>query len=251
MPVPNVEVIAIGFAAGMIGSVLGIGGGVLMTPLLIALGYDITVAVPASLLAIVGTSVGGLYVYEKEGLVDYRLGTLLLSATVLGSIIGVMIAAQGYKQVMRLVLAVTLVYTGIAMLRKSGGAQSPRGEAGGGPRRLAAGWAASLVAGAVSSLAGVGGGVLVVPIINRIVGAPIKRATATSKMMLGATAATGALGYLLLDYMEPCLGLLLLAGTLTGGLAGSLLGVRVSGKAVTIAFAVLLIVMGLLVIVRG
>jgi len=241
----------IGIVAGTVGSLLGIGGGSIMTPLLVAAGYGIQEAVPASLLAIVGTSVGGLYVYEQENLVDYRLAALFLSATVLGSIIGITIAIVGGASVMKLILAIVLVYTGITMTmrvlrgqaEKAGGAETPA--------RLLVGWAASILAGMVSVLAGVGGGILKVPIMNRVVGIEIKRAVATSKLMVGVTASSGVLGYYLMGALNPNLGLTLMAGTLIGGLAGSKLGVTVSSKTMTILFAAFLIVMSVVVILRG
>ena len=243
--------LVIGVFAGTIGSLLGIGGGSLMTPLLVAAGYNIEEAVPASLLAIVGTSVGGLYVYERENLVDYRLASLFLSATVLGSILGISIAVSNGAKIMKAILSIVLVYTGATMTvrvlkgqpDKAGGAETPA--------RIAFGWATSILAGMVSALAGVGGGILKVPIMNRVVGVEIKRAVATSKLMVGVTASAGALGYYLYGALDPNLGLTLMAGTLLGGLLGSKAGVSVSSKTITILFAGFLMIMSIVVLVRG
>jgi len=237
--------VAVGAAAGFIGSIFGIGGGAIMTSFMVAAGFDIRVAVPASLLAVVGTSLGGLYVYEREGLVDYRLAPILLTATVAGSIAGVTIAAAGAVQLMRATLAAVLAYTGLTMLRGRARADAPRRGS------LPLGWVASILAGMASSLAGIGGGVLLVPIMNKIVGVPIKRAVATSKMMVGVTAATGVIGYYLAGLLDSCLGLSLLAGTILGGLAGSMVGVRLSHKTVQTLFAIFLLVMSAVVVLRG
>jgi len=237
--------VAVGASAGFIGSIFGIGGGAIMTSFMVAAGFDIRVAVPASLLAVVGTSLGGLYVYEREGLVDYRLAPILLTATVAGSIAGVMIAAAGAVQLMRATLAAALAYTGVSMLRGRGRVNAA------GKGSLPLGWGASILAGMASSLAGIGGGVLLVPIMNRIVGVPIKRAVATSKMMVGVTAATGVLGYYLSGLLDACLGLSLLVGTILGGLAGSMVGVKLSHRTVQTLFAAFLIVMSVIVVVRG
>ena len=239
--------LAIGLLGGTVGSILGIGGGALMTPLLLASGVPIEAAVPASLLAIVGTSLGGLYEYDKRGLVDYELASILLTAGVAGSIAGVFLAEAQAEKVMKPVLSVVLVYTGLDMLRKSMRAGEARGE----PKPLWMGWASTILAGVVSSLAGVGGGVLIVPIINRVVGRPIKVAVATSKLMVGVTSGAGAIGYLLIGYMKPCLALSLLAGTLTGGILGSKAGVRASGRTITVLFAAFMIIMSIVVLVRG
>ncbi len=239
--------LVIGLLGGVVGSLLGIGGGALMTPLLLAGGVPIEAAVPASLLAIVGTSLGGLYEYDRRDLVDYELASLLLTAGVAGSIAGVFLAEAQAERVMKPVLAAVLVYTGLDMLRKSMRTGETRGE----PRPLWLGWATTILAGVVSSLAGVGGGVLIVPIINRVLGRPIKVAVATSKLMVGVTSGAGAVGYLLIGYMKPCLALSLLAGTLTGGILGSKAGVRASGRTITVLFAAFMIIMSVVVLVRG
>jgi len=241
----------VGIIAGAVGSLLGVGGGSIMTPLLVAAGYSIEEAVPASLLAIVGTSVGGLYVYERENLVDYRLAALFLSATVLGSIIGISIAMIGGGSIMKLILSIVLVYTGITMTLRVLRGQAGKASGAETPARIMIGWVASILAGMVSVLAGVGGGILKVPIMNRLVGVEIKRAIATSKLMVGVTASAGVLGYYLVGALNPNLGLTLMAGTFIGGLAGSKLGVTVSSKTITILFAGFLIIMSIVVILRG
>ena len=239
--------LAIGLLGGFIGSLLGIGGGALMTPLLLASGVRIEAAVPASLLAIVGTSIGGLYEYDRRGLVDYELASILLTAGVAGSIMGVFLAEAEAGRIMKPVLAAVLAYTAVDMLRKTLAA----GESRGSPRPVWIGWTSTIAAGLVSSLAGVGGGILIVPIINRILGKPIKVAVATSKLMVGITSGAGAVGYLLIGYMKPCLALSLLAGTLTGGIAGSKAGVKASGRTITLLFAAFMAIMSIVVLVRG
>ena len=87
--------------------------------------------------------------------------------------------------------------------------------------------------------------------MNRVVGIEIKRAVATSKLMVGVTASAGALGYYLYGALDPNLGLTLMAGTLLGGLLGSKAGVSASSKTITIIFAGFLIIMSIVVLVRG
>jgi len=241
----------VGVVAGTVGSLLGVGGGSIMTPLLVAAGYPIEQAVPASLLAIVGTSVGGLYVYEREGLIDYRLAAIFLSATVMGSIIGISIAVAGGAGVMKTILSIVLVYTGLSMTYRVVRGQAGQAAGAETPGRVLFGWLASILAGMVSALAGVGGGILKVPIMNRIVGIDIKRAVATSKLMVGVTASAGVLGYYMYGALNPNLGLTLMAGTLLGGLLGSKIGVTVSSKTITILFAGFLIVMSIVVLLKG
>jgi len=241
--------LSIGFAGGFLGSILGIGGGSLMTPLLLAAGYDITVAVPASLLAIVGTSLGGLYVYEEKGLIDYELAVTAEAVTVPGSLTGVLIASAGFKEVMKLTLAIILLIISVDMLRpeESGNSGGDRGS----NTHSLAGYASMYLAGMVSALAGIGGGVLKVPVLHKLMGVDIKEAVATSKLMVGLTGAAGALGYYLGGMLNSCLALSLLAGSLAGGLAGARTGVKLSGRLIKVLFSSFLFAMSILVIVRG
>ncbi|MCE4600325.1 MAG: sulfite exporter TauE/SafE family protein [Desulfurococcales archaeon] len=242
--------LSFGFLGGFLGSVLGVGGGSLMTPLLLLAGYDILTAVPASLLAIVGTSIGGLYVYEERNLINYEFAIYAEAVTIPGSITGVMIATAGFERIMRLTLAAVLVVISMSMARtavlKQAAASSSRAK-----RRPVIGFTAMYAAGLVSALAGIGGGILKVPVLNRLLGIDVKEAVATSKLMVGITGAASALGYYASGYMNSCLALSLLAGSLVGGLAGSSTGVRLSGRAITVAFSIFLAVMAVVVVVRG
>jgi len=247
--------LSIGFLGGFLGSILGIGGGSLMTPFLLAIGYDVTVAVPASLLAIVGTSMGGLYVYDEKELIDYELAVTAETVTIPGSITGVYIAVAGFRQLMRLTLATILILISIDMLLpyfrnrnnteiiKDKNIIITR-------RREILGFASMYFAGMISGLAGVGGGVLKVPVLNKMLGVNIKKAVATSKLMVGLTGAAGAIGYYLSGLLHSCLALSLVTGSLLGGLAGSKAGVRLSGRTVTLLFAVFLAFMSIIVIIR-
>ena len=248
-PVDALLFLTIGFAGGFLGSILGIGGGSLMTPLLLAVGYDITVAVPASLLAIVGTSLGGLYVYEEKGLIDYDLAVTAEAVTVPGSLTGVLIASAGFKEAMKLTLAIILLLISIDMLRPE--KQDNNGEGFGHKAHPAIGYASMYLAGMISALAGIGGGVLKVPVLHKLMGVDIKKAVATSKLMVGLTGAAGALGYYLGGLLNSCLALSLLAGSLAGGLAGARTGVKLSGRLIQILFSLFLLAMSVLVILRG
>jgi uncharacterized membrane protein YfcA len=247
--------LTIGLVAGFLGSLLGIGGGSLITPILVSLGYDIKTVIPASLLAIVGTSIGGLDIYERENLINYRIGIRLEATSVLGSLLGVRLALASSSGILKVILAGVLVYIGLTTLRKTLNDKQVRVENVKLSRlpsteRQVAAVLASIIKGMVSALAGIGGGILGVPILNRILKLPIKEAIATSKLLVGITAAAGALSYMLKGQLDPCLGLALSIGTIIGGIGGSKTGVSISSRSVSILFALFLITMAAIILVR-
>ena len=212
--------LAVGLAAGAAGTFLGIGGGAIMVPVLTAAGVPVKVAAPASLVAILGTSAGGLRRLLRRGLVRWRLAVFLESASALGAAAGVHLQGVLSERQLRLLLGLVLLASSAGVLLQDRlGRPEWRGPGSwrrAGPLRLAAAWLASLAAGTVSALLGVGGGVLKVPVMALLLGLPMKLAVSTSKLMVGMTAAVGVAGYTLEGRVEWGLALPLLLGTYTG-----------------------------------
>jgi uncharacterized membrane protein YfcA len=252
-----------GLVAGFFGSLVGLGGGVIMVPLLnLIFGLPIKTAVATSLVAICATSIGGTARYLKSNLVDYRMGLFLETTTIVGAIAGGLVALVIKPQILSVAFAIILIYTSVNMLTKLKRKESP----------ITAGLAQSVstarkyialalsgIAGMVSAMLGVGGGVVKVPIIHLILGYPIKNSTATSTFMIGLTAAAGSLvyfiaqtrgsvDYVLIDYHA-------VAPLVIGTLAGSTIGATVAGKlnarAIKIVFIVALLYAGLRIGLRG
>jgi len=207
----------VGLAAGFVGTLLGIGGGAVMVPVLVLAGVPVGVAAPASLVAILGTSAGGLRRLARRGLVDWRLALFLESASVTGAAVGVYLHGVLPEAALRLLLAVVLGFSALGMMLEDRLAGvKPRAGGRPGPARLAAAWLVSLVAGTFSALLGIGGGVLKVPVLVFVVGLPLRVALATSKLMVGVTASAGVVGYALSGGIYWPLALSLLAGTYLG-----------------------------------
>jgi uncharacterized membrane protein YfcA len=212
-----------GLVAGFVGTLLGIGGGAIMVPLLTLAGLDIKRVVPASLLAILGTSTGGLRRLFHEGLVDYRLAVILELASTTGALTGVEIFGRLKSRELIVALGIVLILSGILFLirQRTVEARKTRGEYT--PIRLrerkahlAAAMAVSYIAGMLSAMLGIGGGVIKVPILVLVLNLPIHAAVSTSKLMVGITAAAGVAGHIAAGTMDWTLALLLLAGTYTG-----------------------------------
>jgi uncharacterized membrane protein YfcA len=240
-----------GFGAGAFGALLGLGGGILIVPLLtFGFGLDFRAAVGVSLVCVIVTSSAAAGVYLERHLANLRLGMLLEVFTASGALIGGLIAFLLPDRVLAGLFALLLVYTAVTMLRRratstgdaspsienpdhaAGAAQAPgpfrAALAGPGyrPVRLGAGIGGSVFAGVVSALLGVGGGIVKVPLMHLVMRVPLKVATATSNLMIGVTASASAIVYLLRDGINP-----LVAGpTAVGVFAGAMVGSRVAQR---------------------
>jgi len=227
-----------GLGAGFFGVLVGLGGGVIIVPLLtLVFGLPIKTAVATSLCSICATSIGGTARYLNKGLVDYRTGLFLETTSIIGAIGGGILALIIKPEIVSATFAVILIYTSINMLIKIG-RKEPEAVPGFTPvvstvRKYVA-LGLSVIGGMASSMLGVGGGVVKVPILNIVLRLPIKTAVATSTFMLGITASSGALvyyiaqmrgtvDYVLIDFQTA-------APLILGTLAGSSIGAMAAGK---------------------
>ncbi len=254
--------LALGGATGVVGSLLGFGGGVFLVPLLtLGLGVPFRAAVAASLISVIATSCASATVNLDRGLVNMRLGIALEVATTLGGLAGGLMAVLLSQRQLFLLFGLVLTAMGVMVALRSGRrnviadlAVDP-GRLGGKllegqttflyrVRRLPVGIAASLAAGALSGLLGLGGGIIKVPILNTFCGIPIRVAAATSAFMIGVTAAASAFIY----YGRGDVALPLTAAVALGALPGSLLGARlthrVQARSLKFLMAAVLLVVG-------
>ena len=236
--------LALGGATGLVGSLLGLGGGVFLVPLLtLGLGVPFRAAVAASLISVIATSSASSTVNLDRGLVNMRLGLVLEVATTIGGLAGGLTAARLSQRQLFLLFGLVLAAMGVLVALRSGRrnviadlAADP-GRLGGKllegqttflyrVKRLPVALVASLAAGAISGLLGLGGGIIKVPILNTFCGVPIRVAAATSAFMIGVTAAASAFIY----YGRGDVVLPLTAAVALGALPGSLLGARLTHR---------------------
>jgi uncharacterized membrane protein YfcA len=251
-------VFAAAMGAGVFGSLVGVGGGIMLVPLLtVALGVDIKHAIAASLLGVIAVSTAGAATYLQSGLVDRRLGLTLLLATASGGIVGGYVAGLLDARVLAATFGLVLVFVAIQMLR---GRRATPVELVGEPtglefessyvepmtgeqvayraRRVGVGTAISLVAGAISGLLGVGGGIVNVPTMNLVMGIPIRVALTTSTYMLGATAGASAVIYFSRGLVDPLLAAPVVVGVFMGARVGARLAQRLPQHALQLLFVV-------------
>jgi uncharacterized membrane protein YfcA len=237
-----------GAFAGVFGALLGLGGGILIVPLLnLGFGLDLRVAVAVSLVSVIVTSSASAGVYLEKHVANLRLGMVLELFSASGALVGGLIAFLLSEQVLAGLFSALLIWVAVSMVRVSDAPPAAPAEAadGGeaelvakptftdtlaGPgyhvRRLPFGIAGSLFAGLVSALLGVGGGIVKVPTMHLLMGVPLKVATATSNMMIGITATSSAVIYLLRGQIDP-----FVAGPVAVGVfAGAMVGTRVAHR---------------------
>ena len=237
------------FVAGLIGALTGLGGGVVIVPLLvIAFGVDIRYAIGASIVSVIATSSGAAAAYVREGYSNIKVGMLLEVATTAGALSGATLAAHVPTNGLAIVFGVVLLYSAYLSghgADDTGGVAAPDRLAAAlqldstfptrdGPlvyhvRRVPAGFGLMYVAGVLSGLLGIGSGAVKVLAMDQAMRLPFKVSTTTSNFMIGVTAAASAGVYLHRGYVDPGLGMPVVLGVLLG----SMLGARVLNAART------------------
>jgi uncharacterized protein len=228
-----VMLLLLGLLAGGIGALAGIGGGIIITPMLaIYFGVPMHQAIGVSLTAVIATSTATSSVYVERGLSNIRLGMTLEMATTLGAAIAAIVAGYINRRTLAVMFSLFLIYTASSMVKKAWGSRKQKQEpsiAEYDVHRYPLGLGASLLAGGFSGLLGIGGGPVKVPIMYLFMGVPLRVATATSNFMIGVTAATSAYIY----YGRGDIHLHVAAPIVIGVFAGSLLGARLAPRVKT------------------
>lgn len=231
---------ASGLLAGAFGALLGLGGGVLIVPILtLGFGVPLPTAVGTSLIGVIATSTGAAAINVRAGRADVRLGLTLAAGTVVGALTGGVLAGFAPERLVAGLFAAMLAYTALTMarglVRRAGDeatepvdATAPDGLSAPAYRssRVPIAIGGSFLAGNISGLLGVGGGVVTVPLMHLVMGAPMRISVATSNFMIGITAAAGAYAYLFRGDID----VRLAAPVVLGVAAGAALGAAASGR---------------------
>ena len=245
--------IAGGAAAGLFGSLLGLGGGVLIVPLLtLVFGLDLREAVGVSLVSVIMTSSVAAGVYLERHVADLRLGMRLELFTAVGALIGGSIAFLIDERFLALLFAALLAYVAISMLRSraSGGAGAPAESTSYEVRNLPLGVVGATGAGVLSALLGVGGGIVKVPLMHLGMGVPLRVSTATSNLMVGITAAASAVIYVIHGEVDPYIAGPTAIGVFLGASVGSRIAHRVDLRVLRFLFVAVLLYTAVQMLVR-
>lgn len=260
--------------AGFIGSVSGMGGGIIIVPALVLLGIDIKYAIAASMLSVIATSCSATAAYAKEKIVNIKIGTFLQIFTILGAIAGATMTLHLGEKALSFLFGLILLLSWAVLLKKSvtaasfdnqGGVVDTYFELSGqyeekvppyrvvhySSRHAALGGPFMFLAGVIAGLLGIGAGAFKVIILDVLMGLPPKVSTTTSNYIIGITALAGSSVFLASGYLKPGLAVPIILGVLAGSWIGSQLLVRMVEQAVRKIFLVILLVMSLEMIWRG
>lgn len=258
--------------AGFLGSLTGLGGGVVIVPFLtLGLGVDLRYAIGASLISVIATSSGAAAAYVKEGYTNIRVGMFLEIATTLGAIVGGFLSGLLSTQVLAIIFGVVLLYTAYLSYRPcpehpdaneqpdsiakylkfDSTYPTPDGLQAYHVRGVPAGFAIMFVAGTLSSLLGIGSGALKVLALDQVMQLPFKVSTTTSNFMIGVTAATGAGVYLNRGYIDPGLAMPVMLGVLIGSTLGAQILMWASPRLLRYLFSVIIFVLALQMLYKG
>ncbi|MFT3903097.1 MAG: sulfite exporter TauE/SafE family protein [Niabella sp.] len=256
--------------AGFVGSLTGLGGGVIIIPLLsIGLGVDIHYAIGTALVSVIATSTGSAAAYVREGVTNMRLGMLLEIATTLGAIIGALLAAYFNPNIIAVIFGVVLIYSALNTFRKkhehvlktsskmalalklNGEYPAKQGMVKYGVKNVVGGFGMMGLAGILSGLLGIGSGALKVLAMDNIMKVPFKVSTTTSNFIMGVTAIASAIIYLQRGYIVPDLALPVVIGVLCGSMLGAKVLLNTNPVKLRVFFAIVILALALNMMYNG
>lgn len=261
-------IVLCGFGTGILGALLGIGGGALIVPILVIF-FDIPLhfAIAGSLVSVIATSCAASSVFLNKNLTNIRLGMTLEMFTTIGGIAGAFLAIMMSQKILLFIFSATLIFMAIGMWRhpkERVGEVQHKGALGAEyfdeklhrkisykVQRLPLGSLMSFLAGIVSGMLGIGGGVVKVPTMVLGMKIPVRAANATSDMMIGVTAVASLYIY----YAHHRLDLFICSSTAVGTFFGSLLGAhlmtKTRSKSLLLLFSILLLLTSIEMMVRA
>ncbi len=259
------------FAAGLLGALTGLGGGIIVVPMLTLLFHvHLRYAIGASLVSVIATSSGAAAAYVREGYTNVRIGILLEVATTTGALIGAVLSGIVPTSALAFLFGIVLLYTAYrsmkpraehailttphswsVRLRLDSTYPTPAGLQPYSVDRVPQGFAIMWIAGILSALLGIGSGIVKVLAMDQMMRLPFKVSTTTSNFMIGVTAAASAGVYLHRGYIDPTIAFPVMLGVL----GGALLGARILGVANTTRlrqlFTIVVVVMAIEMLYKG
>ncbi len=266
-----ISLIIIAIIAGLIGSLLGIGGGLIIIPILVFLFHiDIKIAIGASIISVIATSSGAASAYLKDKFINIRVGMFLEIATTLGAITGAILLGVIDPKILFFIFSIVLLISIYPMLaRKDKKKINIQNDYISEKLNLNSsyidnnntvkynvnntpyGLLMMYIAGLISGLLGIGSGVFKVIALDDIMHLPIKVSTTTSNFMIGVTALASSVIYLIHGYINPYIALPVLSGVFIGSIIGAKILKKVSNNALIKIFSIIIAIIAIEMFLRG
>ena len=258
--------------AGFLGSLTGLGGGVVIIPLLtLVFGVDMRYAIGASVVAVIATSSGAAAAYVREGYTNIRVGMFLETATVIGALFGAFLATILHTSTIAIIFGIFLIFSAFFSIRENKYDAGAGGKLDAIASRLRMdstypthsgtktyhvhgiplGFGIMIGAGTLSGLLGVGGGVMKVLAMDKVMKLPFKVSTTTSNFMIGVTAAASAGIYLSRGYIEPSIAMPVVLGVLLGAMLGARKLFKAKSDKLRIVFSIAVFLLAFEMIYKG
>ena len=257
--------------AGLLGALTGLGGGVVIVPVLALLfKVDIRYAIGASLVSVIATSSGAAVAYVREGLSNIRIGMFLEVATTLGALLGAYLTARVSSHAIAIVFGTVLLYSAYATyrgkadhhkavavdplatrLKLNGSFPTSEGVVPYNAQNVRSGFSIMFVAGTLSGLLGIGSGAVKVLAMDQVMLLPFKVSTTTSNFMIGVTAAASAGIYFSRGYIDPAIAMPVMLGVLAGSLIGTRVLVKTRVTTLKSIFSLVIVVLACEMIYSG
>ncbi|MBY8573690.1 sulfite exporter TauE/SafE family protein [Lactiplantibacillus plantarum] len=268
--------LGVGVIAGIFGAILGIGGGMIVTPILtLGLGLDIKYAIGASIIAVIATSSGSTIAYLRDEMLNLRVAMFLEIATTVGAVLGAVLTGVLNATFLYFLFGALLVFTTYNMIRKL---MSKNGEllsvkddklatqlnlngiyydkalnkqVDYQVENVPGGFSMMFGAGFASGLLGIGSGAFKVLAMDTIMHMPLKPSSATSNLMMGVTAAASAMVYFFNGSIKPGIAAPLAIGIIVGALIGSRIMTRLKPRLIRMIFVPVMLYLGIQMIAKG
>ncbi len=268
--------LGVGIFAGIMGSILGIGGGMIVTPIVtLAMGLDIKYAIGASIIAVIATSSGSTIAFLKDDVLNLRVAMFLEIATTIGAIIGALLTGAFESMILYILFGSLLVFSSWNMYRKMRSGQevlqqvhadkwaekfnlnssyydkNTKQQVDYQVENVPGGFLIMLGAGLASGMLGIGSGAFKVMAMDGAMKMPLKPSSATSNLMMGVTAAASATVYFFNGSIRPDLAVPLALGILGGSTIGTRIMQILPSKLIRLIFIPILLYLGLQMILKG
>lgn len=271
-PFFDAAVAGVSFLAGLLGALIGLGGGIIVTPLLVlGFGIDMRYAMGAALCSVIATSSGAAAAYLRDGISNMRIGLFLCIATTIGAVFGALLATELNQSILSLIFGIALLTTVLLSIRKKTESILPVNESDPlaiklrlpdkmpgtaspvpyGVARVIPGFIMMWIAGLLSGLLGIGSGAFKVVAMDQLMRLPFKVTTATSNFMIGVTAAASVGIYLKKGYLDPVLIAPVMLGVLGGAFVGAKLLPIAPVKLLRVIFMIAVFIIAIQMIARG